>query len=63
MIEFKENCKSYHVDFPDLSGYAKQKQVFIQEQFSKCQWFWNDYKVKGLVSVLRTNKKTRSSIS
>ena len=61
MIESKENCKNYHV--PDLSGYAKQKQVFIQEQFSRCQWFWNDYKVKGLVSVPRTNKKTRSSIS
>lgn len=62
LLEFKENYKDYHIDLPDLSRHEKQKKIYMQEQFTKYKSFWDDLKIKGLVSVPRA-RKTRCSVS
>ena len=63
LFDFKESHKNYQVDLPDLSRLEKQKKLYLQEQYTKYQGFWEDLKIKGLVSAPRGRAQNRSSVS
>ena len=63
LFEFKESYKNYQVDLPDLSRLEKQRKQHLHEQYTKYQGFWDDLKLKGLVSVQRGRAQNRSSVS